>query len=165
MSSAVQSEGVPVTEVDLRHQSISYMEANSRAMNSHEVAARTSDPEREVRVVDVVLSDMSEPWAQVQSWKRSLSDPYYRMMNTSGINFRDHSGSMVSTLDAQAKRILTETSRICVMRLFVLHSMFSKSVDILFANFTKVLRTNTWRLDLSCCSPRYIGRSLIHHEV
>lgn len=48
-------------------------------------------------IVDVVLSDMSAPWEQTEGfWKRSLSDPYYRMMNTSGINFRDHAGSMVS---------------------------------------------------------------------
>jgi len=47
------------------------------------------------RVVDVVLSDMSAPWEQTSGfWKRSLSDPYYRMMNTSGINFKDHAGSM-----------------------------------------------------------------------
>lgn len=52
--------------------------------------------EREERVVDVVLSDMSEPWEQTDGfWKRSLSDPYYRMMNTSGMSFRDHAGSMV----------------------------------------------------------------------
>ncbi|MCJ1426217.1 2' O-ribose methyltransferase [Sticta canariensis] len=46
-------------------------------------------------MVDVVLSDMSAPWEQTDGfWKRSLSDPYYRMMNTSGMNFRDHAGSM-----------------------------------------------------------------------
>ena len=48
------------------------------------------------RMVDVVLSDMSEPWPQTSGfWKRTLSDPYIRMMNTSGINFKDHAGSMV----------------------------------------------------------------------
>lgn len=48
------------------------------------------------KVVDVVLSDMSEPWPlETPSWKRSLSDPYIRMMNTSGINYKDHAGSMV----------------------------------------------------------------------
>lgn len=48
------------------------------------------------RMVDVVLSDMSEPWPQTTGfWKRTLSDPYIRMMNTSGINFKDHAGSMV----------------------------------------------------------------------
>lgn len=51
------------------------------------------------RMVDVVLSDMSEPWPQTTGfWKRTLSDPYIRMMNTSGISFRDHAGSMVRRL-------------------------------------------------------------------
>jgi 21S rRNA (uridine2791-2'-O)-methyltransferase len=51
---------------------------------------------RHGRVVDVVLSDMSEPWDQTVGFhKRSLSDPYFRMMNTSGNAFRDHAGSMV----------------------------------------------------------------------
>ncbi|OQD79512.1 hypothetical protein PENANT_c049G09746 [Penicillium antarcticum] len=47
------------------------------------------------RTVDVVLSDMSAPWYQTSGfWKRSLSAPYNRMMNTSGLNFKDHAGSM-----------------------------------------------------------------------
>lgn len=50
------------------------------------------------RTVDVVLSDMSAPWGQTTGfWKRSLSDPYRRMMNTSGVSSRDHAGSMVCT--------------------------------------------------------------------
>ncbi|KAL9030649.1 MAG: hypothetical protein Q9196_001259 [Gyalolechia fulgens] len=53
------------------------------------------DDGHEDSMVDVVLSDMSAPWEQTEGfWKRSLSNPYYRMMNTSGINFRDHAGSM-----------------------------------------------------------------------
>jgi 21S rRNA (uridine2791-2'-O)-methyltransferase len=49
------------------------------------------------KMVDVIISDMSAPWEQTSGfWKRSLSDPYIRMMNTSGIPFRDHAGSMVS---------------------------------------------------------------------
>ncbi|KAF2688059.1 FtsJ-domain-containing protein [Lentithecium fluviatile CBS 122367] len=51
--------------------------------------------ERNGRVVDVVLSDMSEPWDQTTGFhKKSLSDPYFRLMNTSGIAFKDHAGSM-----------------------------------------------------------------------
>lgn len=47
------------------------------------------------KTIDIVLSDMSAPWEQTSGfWKRSLSNPY-RMMNTSGIPFRDHTGSMV----------------------------------------------------------------------
>lgn len=51
----------------------------------------------EGRMVDVVLSDMSAPWHQTTGmWIKSVSNPYFRMMNTSGIAFRDHAGSMVS---------------------------------------------------------------------
>lgn len=51
---------------------------------------------RQGRAVDVILSDMSEPWDQTAGfYKKSLSDPYFRMMNTSGNAFRDHAGSMV----------------------------------------------------------------------
>jgi hypothetical protein len=48
------------------------------------------------RVVDVVLSDMSAPWDQTTGfWQRSVTEPYHRMQNTSGIAFKDHAGSMV----------------------------------------------------------------------
>ena len=65
------------------------------------------ESEAEKRTVDVVLSDMSEPWDQTTGfWKRSLSNPYRRMMNTSGVSFRDHAGSIVrikiSTLYSEA---------------------------------------------------------------
>ncbi|KAK1580629.1 FtsJ-like methyltransferase [Colletotrichum navitas] len=47
------------------------------------------------RLVDVVLSDMSAPWDQTSGFGvNSLSNPYSRMMNTSGMAFRDHAGSM-----------------------------------------------------------------------
>ena len=51
----------------------------------------------EKNLVDVVLSDMCGPFAQdFGPWsKRCLINPYYRMMNTSGVSFRDHAGSMV----------------------------------------------------------------------
>ncbi|KAI4741385.1 FtsJ-domain-containing protein [Aureobasidium sp. EXF-12298] len=50
---------------------------------------------RDGRVVDIVLSDMSAPWEQTTGhWIRSVSNPYFRMMNTSGTAFRDHAGSM-----------------------------------------------------------------------
>ncbi|KAH7419882.1 FtsJ-like methyltransferase-domain-containing protein [Cadophora sp. MPI-SDFR-AT-0126] len=63
------------------------------------------------RMVDVVLSDMSEPWPQTTGfWKRTLSDPYIRMMNTSGINFKDHAGSM--DLCAAALHFARDTLRI-----------------------------------------------------
>ncbi|KAH0562267.1 hypothetical protein GP486_003040, partial [Trichoglossum hirsutum] len=64
------------------------------AKDSSRLSRRARD-ESQGKMVDVVLSDMSAPWPQnTNPWKRSLSVPYLRMMNTSGINFRDHAGSM-----------------------------------------------------------------------
>lgn len=49
--------------------------------------------------LQIVLSDMSEPWPQTSGFGvNALSNPYHRLMNTSGISFRDHAGSMVSTV-------------------------------------------------------------------
>ncbi|KAI1211659.1 23S ribosomal RNA methyltransferase [Annulohypoxylon truncatum] len=51
--------------------------------------------ENDGRLVDVVLSDMSAPWEQTTGFSsRTLSNPYFRMMNASGMSFRDHAGSM-----------------------------------------------------------------------
>ncbi|KAI0389837.1 23S ribosomal RNA methyltransferase [Xylariaceae sp. FL0594] len=47
------------------------------------------------KLVDIVLSDMSDPWIQTSGFSsNTLSNPYHRMMNTSGMSFRDHAGSM-----------------------------------------------------------------------
>lgn len=77
--------------------------ATEAAISAHnETLYQTRHSQRTVKVkgsdrmVDVVLSDMSAPWDQTDGfWNRSLSNPYYRMMNTSGMTFRDHAGSMV----------------------------------------------------------------------
>ncbi|KAI1408442.1 23S ribosomal RNA methyltransferase [Hypoxylon sp. FL1857] len=51
--------------------------------------------ENDRRLVDIVLSDMSAPWVQTTGFSsNTLSNPYFRMMNTSGMSFRDHAGSM-----------------------------------------------------------------------
>jgi 21S rRNA (uridine2791-2'-O)-methyltransferase len=69
--------------------------ADSESSSEAKLSVKERDL-RDGRVVDVVLSDMSEPWDQVAGfYKKSLSDPYFRMMNTSGNPFRDHAGSMV----------------------------------------------------------------------
>ena len=78
----------------------SYIDLERHADDS---AEETTTPEKRGKksqddrgkIVDVILSDMSEPWEQTTGfWKRTLSNPY-RMMNTSGIPFKDHAGSMV----------------------------------------------------------------------
>ncbi|KAF4461728.1 ribosomal RNA large subunit methyltransferase J [Fusarium albosuccineum] len=59
-------------------------------------SSHTPEPEEsKERLVDVVLSDMSAPWEQTSGFNvNSLSNPYHRLMNTSGNAFRDHAGSM-----------------------------------------------------------------------
>jgi 21S rRNA (uridine2791-2'-O)-methyltransferase len=48
------------------------------------------------RTVDVVLSDMWEPWDPLEGmYKKHVGNSYRRLMNTSGNAFRDHAGSMV----------------------------------------------------------------------
>lgn len=98
-----------VTEQDLAASSMSYFELDRKADIALPIHGETGisldgvrqrlEDEANERMVDVVLSDMLAPWDQTEGfWKRSKSNPYYRMMNTSGIGTRDHAGSMVCTL-------------------------------------------------------------------
>ena len=107
-----------MTEEDLEERSMSYLELEKRAENKARCdedripsVGRQSQAERDLeeeKLVDVVLSDMSEPWAQTDGfWKRSLSDPYFRMMNASGNPFRDHAGSMVRCVRSYQSSLLT----------------------------------------------------------
>jgi 21S rRNA (uridine2791-2'-O)-methyltransferase len=85
-----------VTEHELEQIDRDYIDLERRAVVEAEESPTQTRPEAEDRTVDVVLSDMSAPWPQTTGYgKRSLSNPYYRMMNTSGLSFRDHAGSMV----------------------------------------------------------------------
>ena len=100
-----------VTEQDLVESTMSYIEREKRAKQTRSTAAQQelrssgedvrqkAKDETLGKTVDVVLSDMLAPWDQTEGfWKRSKSNPYYRMMNTSGINTRDHVGSMVGMI-------------------------------------------------------------------
>lgn len=107
MSKEDQVEPSALAEEDRGNETVSsddrgYIDRERETTASIEEAGEDSDAPRvpdessEGRTVNVVLSDMSAPWQQTTGyWKRSLNDPYNRMMNTSGLNFRDHAGSMV----------------------------------------------------------------------
>jgi 21S rRNA (uridine2791-2'-O)-methyltransferase len=96
----------PITEEEIQKRQRGYIDQERQADlevekeeedNGREPRSLAERDKRAGRVADVVLSDMSAPWEQTSGfWKRSLSDPYHRMMNTSGMSFRDHAGSMVS---------------------------------------------------------------------
>ena len=109
MSRAIEESDDGLTEEELEEQSMDVIEqerhhdqederlsARDAGSSSSDMPSQTKLDAMEGRVVHVVLSDMSEPWAQTAStWIRSISNPYRRMMNTSGMPFRDHAGSMV----------------------------------------------------------------------
>ena len=147
-----------MTEEDLEQSSRSYLELEKRtyvensshageiAQNHRKDESRTADVGS--GMVDVVLSDMSEPFPQTEGfWKRSLSDPYCRMMNVSGVGFRDHAGSMVKSNDHHVyTRKLTEVyDRICVTLHYALLPTPYALAATSSANFIKALRIRLWR--------------------
>jgi 21S rRNA (uridine2791-2'-O)-methyltransferase len=84
------TRGRPVTENAMVGSEIGYIDMAERD--------HSTDPTdmTEKGVVDVVLSDMSEPWPQTEGfWKNYLTEAYFRMMNVSGIRVKDHGDSMV----------------------------------------------------------------------
>lgn len=88
------------------------------------------DDDDEHNTVDVVLSDMCEPWPLVDGFfKNTVKRPYFRMMNTSGIALRDHAGSMVCFCFCSFFLY-----KILLVRLFVCHlflrGMFLDYADI-----------------------------------
>lgn len=93
----------------------SYIDMERHAVHASEEAEVPKEAKHPSRLVDVsarrqhtifslptdmtkvVLSDMSAPWEQTTGFSvNTLSNPYRRLMNTSGMAFRDHAGSMVS---------------------------------------------------------------------
>lgn len=121
------------------------------------------------RTVDVVLSDMSAPWHQTSGfWKRSLSNPYNRMMNTSGNNFRDHAGSMVCAAANLPTNQISRAEfryRTYAMQLCALAQMSLKPEGTLSANSTKGQRIRNWRTNSRTCFTRFIDSSLSHLAV
>ena len=91
-----EGRGLIERERKLDEEAASYAEMEADRKENEGLSQKELD-KAEGRVVNVVLSDMSEPWPLTASmWIRSVSNPYHRMMNTSGMAFRDHAGSMVS---------------------------------------------------------------------
>lgn len=106
-----EGEGVSEEELELEGRGVVELERQAAVEQKGEEEVEEGEghlrqkdlDKREGRVVNVVLSDMSEPWPLVTStWIKSVSNPYRRMLNTSGIAARDHGGSMVrsSTLSS-----------------------------------------------------------------
>jgi 21S rRNA (uridine2791-2'-O)-methyltransferase len=87
--------GRPMTDSAMIGSEIGYIDM---AEHDHSTTSEdgAEDKKDVSRVVDVVLSDMSEPWPQIEGfWKNYLTEAYFRMMNVSGIRVKDHGDSMV----------------------------------------------------------------------
>ncbi|POS77001.1 ribosomal RNA large subunit methyltransferase J [Diaporthe helianthi] len=70
----------------------SYIDQEKQA--TQDIRKATGAEEAGLKMVDVVISDMSEPWPQTSRFRiETLSNPY-RLMNASGIKFGDHARSM-----------------------------------------------------------------------
>ena len=101
---ATRSRFVTDISIELERASRTHDDQTTEIVSSQNKTASTQKEldRLEGRVVNVVLSDMSEPWPQTTStWIKSVSNPYRRMMNTSGMPFRDHAGSMVCSTISQ----------------------------------------------------------------
>ncbi|EFY93014.1 cell division protein ftsj, putative [Metarhizium acridum CQMa 102] len=102
--------GRPVEKVERGDdgETMSYIDRERRASEEREGNGTSAS-------VDVVLSDMSAPWNQsFRYMSNTLTNPYRRLMNTSGVAFRDHAGSMGSEdkkLEARLKRMFAKVFR------------------------------------------------------
>ena len=89
--------GRPITDSAMIGSEMGYID-----MAEHDHSTDPTDKRDESKTVDVVLSDMSEPWPQTEGfWKNYLTEAYFRMMNVSGIRVKDHGDSMVETRPSQ----------------------------------------------------------------
>ncbi|KAI2469472.1 23S ribosomal RNA methyltransferase [Annulohypoxylon bovei var. microspora] len=89
-----ESLSIPTAESEGEEESV-ITERQSYIDAERAESVESEHPENDGRLVDIVLSDMSAPWMQTTGFSRNtLSNPYSRMMNTSGTSFRDHAGSM-----------------------------------------------------------------------
>jgi len=94
--------------------------------------SRKEKDSRGGRVVDVVLSDMSAPWDLVSaSWIKSVSNPWSRMMNTSGMPFRDHAGSMVCRPTTLSRSRIIELKTPDYTKLTASTGSVSRGADVL----------------------------------
>ncbi|KAH8169504.1 ftsJ-like methyltransferase domain-containing protein [Sarocladium implicatum] len=74
----------------------SYIEMERQLSHASEELKEGNATRKSSRLVDVSNAvDMSAPWEQTTGFSvNTLSNPYHRLMNTSGMAFRDHAGSM-----------------------------------------------------------------------
>ncbi|ETI19398.1 hypothetical protein G647_09231 [Cladophialophora carrionii CBS 160.54] len=97
-SSSSSSHGESIDQATLEEEATGYLERESHVEKTllvDEEPDADAEHSHADKCADVVLSDMCEPWDPLDGlYKKSISNPYHRLMNTSGNAFRDHAGSM-----------------------------------------------------------------------
>ncbi|EWG39973.1 ribosomal RNA large subunit methyltransferase J [Fusarium verticillioides 7600] len=134
-----EKSDISVTDEGITVDRPSYLDMERHTGQNEPPASGLEGPSK--RIVDVVLSDMSAPWEQTTGFSvKTLSNPYHRLMNTSGNGFRDHVGSM--DLCAAALQFASDTLRsgghfVCKFYQGPEDKEFEKKLKTLF---TKVFR-------------------------
>jgi len=89
------TDGAPVDQMKIEEEETGYVDRQHSSTEDESVSGE-DEASHQDKTVDVVLSDMWEPWDPLDGMhKKTISNPYRRLMNTSGNAFRDHAGSMV----------------------------------------------------------------------
>ncbi|CAI4449669.1 BCE_3a_G0020230.mRNA.1.CDS.1 [Saccharomyces cerevisiae] len=97
--------------------------------------------EREKFPVDVIISDMYEPWPQTTGfWNNITNQAYFRMANTSGVNIRDHyqsidlcDAALVTAIDL----LRPLGSFVCKLYTGEEEDLFKKRMQAVFTNVHK----------------------------
>ena len=147
-SSSGEVNTITMDYMEMEKRLVSTSQNSSNPLQPLEIKNLMQKEEDKGKLVDVVLSDMSAPWEQTSGfWKKSLSNPYFRMMNTSGMTFRDHAGSMVWPYQTALMRLRVNNfgHRIFAMPLYDLDSIPYGEGVILSANSIRVRKTRPWK--------------------
>ncbi|CAD6625461.1 XXYS1_4_G0034280.mRNA.1.CDS.1 [Saccharomyces cerevisiae] len=97
--------------------------------------------EREKFPVDVIISDMYEPWPQTTGfWNNITNQAYFRMANTSGVSIRDHyqsidlcDAALVTAIDL----LRPLGSLVCKLYTGEEENLFKKRMQAVFTNVHK----------------------------
>ncbi|QLG71069.1 hypothetical protein HG535_0B01070 [Zygotorulaspora mrakii] len=97
--------------------------------------------------IDVIISDMYEPWIQTSGfWNNLTNFPYYRMANTSGLAIRDH----YQSIDLGDAALITAIDLLKPMGSFVC-KLYTGKEDKLFENRLRKVFKKVSRIKPDAC--------------
>ncbi|CAH0004679.1 unnamed protein product [Clonostachys byssicola] len=133
LEDARQYDLEPQSYIDMERQA-SHVETEGQGSLHHGPGSKN--------MVDVVLSDMSAPWQQTSGYNvNTLSNPYHRLMNTSGIPFHDQARSLDlcnAALDFASDTLKPGGHFVCKVYVGRGDRDFEQRVRLLFCNVFRV---------------------------